>query len=140
MNRRVLIVSSAKTKESKRRRPSIRIAGFWLNEIGFDYDKLVEISCEYGLIVLKVVGQGVETYNKVVKDIRKNNSSLLQVKRGTRNKKYIPYIEAKGFWLEQFGFKISDVIILEVENEIINIKLLDIDAVTNKKTFYINEG
>lgn len=138
MNRRLLIVASNKTDGIKRRRPRIRIAGFWLDEIGFNYEKLIEASFKNGLINLKVVGQGINTYNNVVKNIRQSNSCLLQVKHEMRNKKYIPSIDLKGFWLEKFGFKIGDVIMIDVENEQINIKLLDIDAVTNKKAFCIN--
>lgn len=133
MNTQVMVVGSAKTKDIRRRRPRIRLSGFWLNDIGFTCDSLIEAEYSRECIALKLEGSGVDTYNRVVKGLLRHNMGLLQVKGEIKNNKRTPSIEVKGFWLEEYGFKVGSVIVVESEQGCITIKLLDIDSVTSKK-------
>ncbi|MDP4093570.1 MAG: hypothetical protein Q8920_09435 [Bacillota bacterium] len=129
METRLLIVGSAKTKDIKRRRPRIRLSGFWLNEIGFKPDSLISIMYESNTINLRLVGTGMETYQNLVKGILKRNHGLLQVKNEVSNNKKTPHLEVKGYWVEDLGFKVGDVILVQSEFGVINIQLLDLEKV-----------
>lgn len=127
MDTRVLVVGSSKSNNSQKRRPRIRLSGFWLNEIGFEYDNLVSAEYGTGSIVLKLQGKGTETYSKVVKGLLKNKSGLLQVNHEFKNKKQTIHLDLKGFWMEDYGFKIGSVIVVKSEYGVINIRVLDLD-------------
>ena len=126
MDTRIMAVGSAKTKTGKKRRSRVRITGFWLNSIGFENGKLVSAEYNYGNVILKAHDSDIATYESLVNGIRKNKSSLLQVRQDLKNKQYTPHIEIKGFWLENLGFTIGSVIAVQYENGLINIRLLDL--------------
>ena len=123
-NIQIMAVGSAKAAD--RRRPRIRLAGLWLAEIGFTADSLVTASYDRGSINLKLQGQGMETYSRLISQIRKDKSGLIQVRSLLHNKKRTPHLEVKGFWLERFGFTIGGVIAVRQEYGFIQIRLLDL--------------
>ena len=118
------IIAIGSCKASNRRRPRIRLAGLWLEEIGFEADTLVTTAYDNGSIILKVQGKGVETYRRLVSQIRKDKSGLIQVRSLLHNKKRAPHLELKGFWLERFGFAIGGVVAVRYKYGLIQIKLL----------------
>jgi hypothetical protein len=101
------------------------LAGFWLGALGFEADTLVSANYGNGSIVFEAQGKGMETYSRLIGQIRQNGAGLLQVRNLTHNKKRTPHLEIKGFWLEKFGFTIGDVIVVRYEYGRIKIKLLD---------------
>ena len=126
MDTKVMVVGSEKSKNI-RRKPRIRIAGFWLNAIGFEPESLVTAQYESKSIILKVEGSGLDTYRNVVRYARVNKTGLLQVKEQSHNGKITPHLEIKGFWLEMLGFKIGSLIIVNYEYGSMNIRLLELD-------------
>jgi hypothetical protein len=124
VNTQVMVVGSA--KGTYRRRPRIRLAGFWLNGIGFEPDSLVIAGYDTGSIVFKSQGKGIGTYKKLVRQVRENRSGLLQVKQEMHNKKRTPHLEVKGLWLEDLGFAAGSVIVVLSEYGVIRIRLLDL--------------
>jgi len=126
MERKVIVVSSLKS-HVERRSPRIRLSGFWLNDIGFESDSLVSGNYENGSITFNLQGKGVETYSKIVKGLLKNRAGLLQVYSHYANKKLVPYLEVSGFWLNNFGFEIGSVIVVQYEYGVINIRVLDLE-------------
>ena len=125
MDTKVMIVGSE--KGHPKRRPRIRLAGFWLNGIGFEYNSLVSVKYGQGHIILRLEGFGLETYGKVVKRVMSTKGGLVQIRQEWHNKKLTPHLEVKGIWLEQFGFKIGSIIAVQCEYGVINIRLLDLD-------------
>jgi len=125
MTTKVMVVGSE--KGNPKRRPRIRLAGFWLNEIGFKYESLATAEYEPGRIVIKLQGSGIDTYSRVIKEVLASKGGLLQVRLEWHNKKKTPHLEIKGLWLENFGFTIGSVIILQIEYGVINIRLVDLD-------------
>lgn len=133
MNRQLLMIGSAKTKNEKIRRPRIRLSGLWLNTIGFIPETLVTVEYARDNIYLRIAGEGIDDYNKVVKDIFRHNNGLLQVRSELKNKKHTPCLEVKGYWLQKLGFSIGSVIVVESGFGYINIQLISTDCVTSKK-------
>lgn len=132
MNKKVNIVGSAKTKNNQKRRPRIRLAGFWLNEIGFEANSLATLKYDHGSIEIKLQGSGIDTYNRLIKSILANKTGLLQVKEAINNKKSTPHIEVTGFWLEQLGFQIGSVLLVQYAYGLINIRLIDLDKLATR--------
>ena len=126
MNTKIMLVGSEKTRSLKRH-PRIRLAGFWLNDIGFKPDNLVTIEYESKSIMLKVQGSGLDTYKSFVRYARANKAGLLQVREECHNKRRTPHFEIKGFWLEMLGFTIGSHIVVKFEYGSINIRLLELD-------------
>lgn len=126
METKIMVVGSAKTSSEHKRRPRIRISGFWLADIGFAPGTLVSGSSEQGKLVFEAHGLGIETYQKIVKDVLKSGSKLLQVKNELHNKKRTPHFEVKGAWLEACGFSIGQVIAVQYEYGKITVHVLDI--------------
>ena len=127
METKIMVVGSCKTTTKNKRRPRIRISGFWLVDIGFVPETLVSGSSEQGKLVFEAHGLGIETYQKVVKDVLKSGSKLLQVKNELHNKKRTPHFEVKGQWLEACGFSIGKVIAIQYEYGRITVHGLDIE-------------
>lgn len=128
MDRKIMIVGSAKSHNINKRRPRIRISGFWLNEIGFEIDSIFTCLYENGKITLKLEGKGVDTYNRAVKSlIGSNNSGLLQVRKDYVNNKPTPNIQMKGYWLDNYGFHIGSVIIVSFKYGFLDVRVIDID-------------
>jgi hypothetical protein len=126
MDTKIMVVGSEKTKNVKRQ-PRIRLAGFWLNDIGFKPDSIATIEYESKSILLKVQGSGLDTYKSFVRYARANKAGLLQVKEECHNKKCTPHLEVKGFWLEMLGFTIGSHIVVKFEYGSINIRLLELE-------------
>ena len=128
MDTKVMVVGSTKASytNTERRRPRIRLAGFWLNEIGFEYEKMVTVEYQNGRINLKLQGSGIETYKNLVKEARKSGLDLIKVENQYHNKKLTPHLEIKGFRLNDLGFNIGSVILVRFEYGHIEIILLDI--------------
>ncbi len=128
MDRKIMIVGSAKSHNINKRRPRIRISGFWLNEIGFEIGSIVTSHYENGRITLKLEGKGLDTYNRVVKTlIDSNDSDLLQVRKDYVNNKPTPNIQMNGYWLDNYGFHIGSVIIVIFNYGFLDIRAIDID-------------
>lgn len=135
MDTKVITVGSSKVKNLQRRSPRIRLSGFWLDAIGFSYNSLVTVSCKNGSITLTLQGTGIDTYSSLVKHVRQSKSVLLQVRQEYTNKKQTTYMELKGFWLSNFGFDISTVIVLQFEQGVIHLKALDLERVLKYEGF-----
>ena len=127
MTTKVMVVGSA--KDTRTHKPRIRITGFWLDEIGFTCDSLATADYEPGQIIIKLQGSGIDTYSRVIKEVREGQSGLLQVKPAFHNKKRSPHLEIKGVWLEDFGFAIGSVFVVQAEYGEINIHLVDLNNV-----------
>lgn len=125
MTTKVMVVGSE--KGNPKRRPRIRLAGFWLDEIGFKYESLATADYEPGKIVIKLQGSGIDTYSQVVKGVLASKGGLLHVRLEWHNKKKTPHLEIKGLWLENHGFRIGSVIALKIEYGLISIHLVDLD-------------
>ncbi|HWR62706.1 MAG TPA: hypothetical protein VN580_13885 [Clostridia bacterium] len=126
MMTQVMVVGSAKG-DGDRRRPRIRLAGFWLDSMGFKPDSLVTADYADGSIVLRLQGEGLDAYRKIVGQVRTNRSGLLQVRNELHNRKRTPHMEVKGFWLEDMGFTIGSIIVVHSEYGLIRISLIDAD-------------
>jgi hypothetical protein len=125
MDIRIMAVGSAKLNRSGGRRPRIRLAGFWLEDIGFGPDSLVTAQFGEGSIELRPHGKGVDAYSRIVKQVRETHSCLLQVRNELHNRKRVPHFEVKGLWLEEYGFVTGSVIAVRYSFGYINVKLLD---------------
>lgn len=132
METKVNIVGSAKSSNEQKRRPRIRLAGFWLEELGFTADCLATVEYTKGQISIKRQGVGIDIYNQVVKSIRISQTGLLQVKTEVHNQKRTAHLEVKGFWLEELGFQIGSVIVVQYTYGLIKIRLLDLDKLTTR--------
>jgi hypothetical protein len=107
--------------------PKVRLSGLWLNEFGFNNDKLVSISYSAGNIIIKLEGDGTpEIYLKAAKEVFKNNSgTLLQIARETIKRGFAPRIKIAGMRLNQIGFTIGSIIAVHCEYGLIRLRLLD---------------
>jgi hypothetical protein len=132
METKVNVVGSTKTKDGQKRRPRIRLAGFWLEELGFTADCLATVESEEGQIIIRRQGTGLDTYKNIVKQVRTSQTGLLQVKAEVHNKKRTPHLEVKGFWLEELGFHIGSIIVIQATYGLIKILLLNLDELTTK--------
>lgn len=124
---KVVVVTRSKARLATRYRASIRLSGFWLDTLGFEYGTLVRADYRQGSIVLKVQGKGIDAYNNVVKEVMDNRSGLFQVKHNTKRKRYYPTIDIAGFWLEELGFTIGSVAVVQCEHGVITLRLLDLE-------------
>ena len=126
MNTQLMVIGSAKAA-SDRRRPKIRLAGFWLERIGFTPDSLIAAEYDREQIPLRLQGEGLDTYKRIVRQLRANRSGLLQVRNELHNKKRTPHIEVKGFWLESLGFPIGGLIAIQSEYGLIRIRCVHLE-------------
>jgi len=125
MDTKIMVVGSEKS--TQRRKPRIRLAGFWLDEIGFHYNSLAAFEFENNRIVIRLEGSGLDAYKRVIKQVLASRKTLVQVKLYQHGKKKNPHMEVKGIWLEQFGFKIGSVLVVQYEYGFITIRLMDLD-------------
>lgn len=130
---RLITVSSAKTDGVRRRRPSIRLSGLWLQEIGFAPNAVVTAKYEYGVIELSLHGEGMEAYKSIDKKTLTTSSGTIQITKEYKNKKITPCFQFLGYWLEEYGFTIGSVVYVQSEYGKMTLKLLDVDAMTRKK-------
>ena len=122
---KILVVGSSKFTSGKRR-PRIRIAGFWLEEFGFAPDTLIAATLADKNITLTAQGSGIEAYREIVKGIRKNSGQLIQIRNELHNGKRTPHFEMAGLWLSEYGFHIGDVAVVRCSHGRIKITRLDI--------------
>lgn len=127
METKVMVVGSAKTQDINHRSPRIRLSGNYLDELGFEHESLVTASCHNNSITLKLEGKGMDTYNRIVKGLLGSGSRLLQVRNQKNNKRVVPHLDIKGYWMEDIGFKIGSVIVVRSVQGEINIKALELD-------------
>ena len=125
METKVMSVGSAKTKVVNKRRPRIRLTGFWLNEIGFEGGKLAAAKYDHGTILLHA--HDSDNYRNLVRGAFKEKSGLFQVRQTTHNRKLTTHIEIMGFRLETLGFSIGNVIAVRYEYGFIKITLIDLN-------------
>lgn len=130
MNTKIITVGKVKTKIEGKFRPRLRFSGFWLDEIGFDYQTLVSVNFDNGYLIFKVQGKGLDGYGKIVKGILKNKMGLLQVSTEKRNGKSVPHFEVKGQWLDKYSFNIGSVVSVQYEMNLIKVKVIDLSKVT----------
>ena len=121
METKVMVVTSGGTK----RLPVIKLTGNWLDEIGFEYGKLVTAEYGQGKILLQL--QDSDNYKDLVKGALKASSGLFQVRRNFQHKKLFSHIDISGFWLEPLGFTVGSVIAVRYEYGLIKILLIDLD-------------
>ena len=127
MNAKIMTVTNAKATGLNNRRPAIKFRGLWLNEIGFEKDNLVELQKEAGSLLFKVHSKGIETYGRLVKSLLKSKSDLIQIQQSRANQKDVPAFDVKGKWLENLGFKIGSVILVQYGTGIIKVRLIDLE-------------
>lgn len=125
MDTKIMVVGSV--KGSLRRRPRIRLSGFWLDEIGFNYNRLATADYESGQIIIKLQGSGADTYSQVVKGVLASKGGLLQVRLEWHGKQKEPHLEINGLWLEDFGFTIGSIMAVKLEYGLITIRLVDFE-------------
>lgn len=125
METKIMTVGSAKTKVVNKRRPRIRLSGFWLNEIGFEGGKLAAAQYDHGSILIRA--HNSDNYRNLVRGAVKEKSGLFQVRQTTHNRKLTPHLELKGFRLELLGFAIGSVIAVRYEYGFIKITLIDLN-------------
>jgi hypothetical protein len=121
----VLVIGSIKGSGAKRR-PRIRISGFWLESFGFPAGTLVSGEFKEGSIILKAEGTGVKAYSGRVSGIRKSGGCLMQVLNQMHNRKRVPHFEMAALWLEHYGFNIGGAAVLYCSHGLIKIVKLDI--------------
>ena len=125
MNTKILVVGSQKGKTS--RVPKIRLAGLWLNDIGFKPESFASVHYEHKSITIKLEGTGLDACKRLIRQARTTNSGLLHITRQYDNEKLIPNLEIRGLMLETLGFKIGSTIVIRFEYGSIIIKLLELD-------------
>ena len=125
MNTKILIVGSQKGKT--RRVPKIRLAGLWLNDIGFEPQSLASVQYEHKSITIELQGTGLDACKSLISQVRATNSGLLHITGQYDNEKTIPSIDVSGLRLETLGFKIGSTIVIRFEYGSITIKLLELD-------------
>jgi hypothetical protein len=125
METKIMSVGSAKGKGVNKRRPRIRLSGFWLDKIGFESGKLATAKYDHGSILLRL--HDSDNYKNLVRGAFKEGSGLFQVRRTVRNQKTVSHIDIKGFRLETLGFTIGSVIAVQYEHGFIKIMLIDLD-------------
>lgn len=126
MNTQLMVIGSAKAGDD-RRRPRIRLSGFWLEDFGFKPDSLIAAEYDKEQITLKLQGEGLDTYKRIVRQLRADRLGLLQVKNELHNKKRTPHIEVKGFWLESMGFPIGGMIAVQSEYGLLRIRRVHLE-------------
>lgn len=94
---------------------------------------LVTADYDAGIITLKPQGMGIDTYRKLVRQVREKQSGLIQVKNELHNKKRTPHLEVKGFWLEKLGFTIGSVIVVQSEYGLIRIRCIDVERLLSQQ-------
>ena len=125
MNTKITLVRCQKTKT--KRIPRIRLAGSWLNDIGFKPESLAIAQYEHKNITIELQGTGLETYKSLIRQIRANHLGLLHITEQYSGKKRAPHLTISGLWLETLGFGIGSVIAVQFEYGSISIKLLKLD-------------
>jgi hypothetical protein len=123
METRLLTVTHAKAKRVNRRRPTIKMLGGWLDEIGFTAGKLVAGEYSSGKIILRLLDSG--NCQDSEKGAFKAGSGLFQVRRQMKGQKHYSEIDMTGFWLERFGFTIGGVVAARYEYGLIKLLLID---------------
>ena len=110
---RVLVVGSGKLT-SGNRKPRIRIAGFWLEEFGFCTGAVVFAQFTQGKVILTVQSDGMEAYKRCIQDLRQKGGAVIQISSQRHNNKRTPHFELVGLWMERYGFRIGDVVVLHL--------------------------
>ena len=121
METKSLVVTRAKSSVVNKYRPKIALNGGWLAKIGFTAGKLV--AAEYGQGQITIRLQDSEPRQDLGKGAFKASSGLFQVK--TAGKSKFPFIDIKGFWLEQFGFTIGKAFTVCYEFGLLRLSLID---------------
>ncbi|MCL6592089.1 MAG: hypothetical protein K6U80_19345 [Firmicutes bacterium] len=130
METKVIAVTNVK-KGANRRVPRITLSGCWLNEIGFVSGKLAVAKYDHGIISLRL--EESENYRNLVRGAFKDGSGLFQIYGRTRNQKTISQIQIYGIRLETLGFAIGRFTLVQYEYGFIQIKLIDLDKVIDRK-------
>lgn len=123
MDTKVIVVGSSKGQTPKRI-PRIRFGGYWLNEIGFEFNTVVSVKYENGNLVLQRHESGKEAYFHLANLGFRKRSCMLRVGRETISSQK-PHFSVKGYWLDEFGFNIGNVVIVRYEYGIIKMQVLD---------------
>ena len=123
MDTKLIVVGSAKNQTIKRI-PRIRLSGFWLNEVGFEFNTVVSVNYEDGNLVLQRHESGKEAYFHLADLGLRRRSFMLRVSRDNMNNQR-PQLILKGYWLDEFDFNIGAVAVVRYEYGIIKMKVLD---------------
>jgi len=105
--------------------PRIQIISRSLEDIGFFEDVLAVAEYVNECIVIKINDEDIESYSELVKQVRENDSKLIQVGSVFEKEKLVPTISIIGNWLSKHGFAPCDKIIVNYEYGVIRIKKLD---------------
>ena len=124
MVKKVLVVSKSKGVEGKSSIPRIRICGKWLVPLGFVPDKFVSVSCKNEFIELQLEKPDIDFSR-----IRSKNGFL---KVGRSNNKtsigFSPIIYIRGYWLNDIGFAIGAIVLVNCDSAKITIQLIKHDG------------
>ena len=116
-------VSSARcTAHSKR--AIIKISGLWLNEIGFESGNLIEVFTSSGKLVLKVC-------NEDGKSVLGKGSTFIQIRKLNTGGKVVPVFTVEGKWIENAGFAMGKIVLVQYEFGGMTIKVINEEALEN---------
>lgn len=102
--------------------PRILFNDDWLIKRGFEFETLVSAIFEDGFLILKACGYGISAYKEIVTEVRAKLGQLFYVAIDPDSKKTVLVIE--GSWLERLGFKIGDLIVVQVIDGCLKVKKL----------------
>ena len=116
MKLHTMIVTSDKSK------PRIRLPQKLLEDAGFELDTIVTLAMHDDILTIKAEGKGLDVYERLVSDIRKNGHQLETVSYDRSVKGF--HLLMTGDFLLSNGFKTGDIILIGYEKGIIKIKRL----------------
>lgn len=122
----VIITPQITTVSNDLNKVQIKFKGFWLEELGFSHETIVVASFNNGILTLQAHGIGLETYQSLVKDVRKNKQHLCQVLSHQKHYEKEPHLVIEGLWLTRHGFNINDIVFYQSHYRCIKIKKLDL--------------
>lgn len=126
METRIAPVRNARAYYHKNRsksRPTIRLQGDWLNEIGFTYGKLALAEHEKDRLIIRLRDEA--GYKELVKDAYQTGSGLFQVRRAIILKNSFPRLDIHGFPLQRLGLTIGRIALARYEYGLISLSLAE---------------
>lgn len=105
--------------------PRILFTGQWLIKLGFDIESIVTAIYEAGMLTLEAQGTGIDTYKKIVHNVRQRQGQLFQVKNAVRSEGTHLDLAIQGDWLTRIGFSVGDIVCVRILFKRIEIKKID---------------
>jgi len=113
---KAMIVGANKSHKVLTHKPQLRIAGTWLNDIGFTYGSLVIAEYEENSIVLRIREKGLTLQNSDIKALLlKPKTTLFRVTQEKYRGKPFPCLYIRGSLMESLGYIIGTVVSINVD-------------------------